>query len=159
MSTPHSPQPPMLASGGSTGTHTPLPPIGTLSTPMSSISRLPPQSMPSSPRLCPRQPVRSSTDTTRQHIPSFNSHPFFNDVSSVRHHLQLREQQSPEARGLPPMASRNSYCAQSLQSTPLMRPARGSVFGGSDLPPISVTMHGESQPPSSRHMSPGYPQQ
>ncbi|KAJ2132654.1 hypothetical protein IW136_005062 [Coemansia sp. RSA 678] len=159
MSTPHSPQPPMLASGGSTGTHTPLPPIGTLSTPMSSISRLPPQSMPSSPRLCPRQQVRSSTDTTHQHIPSFSSHPFFNDVSSVRHHLQLREQQSPESRGLPPMASRNSYCAQSLQSTPLMRPARGSAFGGSDLPPISVTMHGESQPPLSRHMSPGYPQQ
>ncbi|KAJ2453675.1 hypothetical protein EV183_002079 [Coemansia sp. RSA 2336] len=123
---------PMLAPPMSTphspqpAAHTPLPPIGAIAAP-----RAPAQSMPSSPSMRPLPTLRCASGT-----------PYFAcDVSSLRHRLQASQQRPAP---LPPLA------AQSLQSTPLMRPHRPAAFDPIDLPPIAAAAN--SQPAS--HLAP-----
>ncbi|KAJ1646840.1 hypothetical protein LPJ64_001724 [Coemansia asiatica] len=105
------------------------------------------QSMPSSPCFRAHQPgaVRIADHAPgARHMPSIASHPFFNsDVSSIRHHMQQQQQHqqqplpsvfenqepgcAPVSAGLHPPHARSrppAFCPQSLQNTPLMRPAR-----------------------------------
>ncbi|KAJ2715836.1 hypothetical protein H4R23_005542 [Coemansia sp. Cherry 401B] len=106
-STPHSPQPPLFHSAMSTGTHTPLPPIGAIAAPPINGARRPPaQSMPSSPSFRPRPGVYGASSAARPPMSGFNAHPFFNsDVSSIRHHLQPPRRPGFETHDLPPIAA------------------------------------------------------
>ncbi|KAJ1739978.1 hypothetical protein LPJ55_000547 [Coemansia sp. RSA 990] len=114
----------------STATHTPLPPIGTIAAP-----RAPAQSMPSSPSLRPLPILRGSSGI----------HHFGCDVSSLRHRLQSSQQRPAP---LPPVS------AQSLQSTPLMRPDRTGAFDPIDLPPIAAMGSASTHPQPASHFAP-----
>ncbi|KAJ2781062.1 hypothetical protein H4R18_003109 [Coemansia javaensis] len=130
------PPPALGGLGPAAAGHAPLPPLGAIAAPHS--ARAPAQSMPSSPSFRPYSAGvagRPSDPALAQHrgapqlqplphLAALGVHPFFaSDVSSIRHHLSPHQPHPPQAAPMHP----RQYSTQSLQSTPLIRPARGAA--------------------------------
>ncbi|KAJ1720789.1 hypothetical protein LPJ53_004620 [Coemansia erecta] len=121
------------------------------------------QSMPSSPNFRAHFPssVSGASRYADPHLhggrqmAAINSHPFFTDVSSIRHHMQQQHQQQPQ-HNLPAVLEnpeqadtsasnantpynsgrprqQSAYYPQSLQNTPMMRPNREFAKGSDAL--------------------------